>query len=163
MKYEISLAACARGMVVAVLFLGTPVWAQPPDAADPAAGAPADTPAVAPARAQPQEPDRWRFAWQDHPSLFFGKDTRIDFRLRLQSYLRDSDAEVGDAPGEHPAVDQTVAEAEHGEALGREAHQVGDVARPVAGVPDDVVPAILAEEETGGIAERLAVVERAGG
>ena len=92
-----SLSAGACGMVVAVLLLGTPAWAQPPDAADPAAGAPADAAAAAPAKGQPDEPDRWRFAWGDHPSLFFGKEIRIDFRLRLQTHYRDSEAATGDA------------------------------------------------------------------
>jgi phosphate-selective porin OprO and OprP len=41
----------------------------------------------------------WGFQWSDHPSLFFGKNTRIDFRARLQVDVRDSEASIGDASG----------------------------------------------------------------
>jgi phosphate-selective porin OprO and OprP len=41
----------------------------------------------------------WGFQWSDHPSLFFGKNTHIDFRARLQMDVRDSDAPIGDASG----------------------------------------------------------------
>ena len=47
------------------------------------------------------EPDEagWRFKWDEHPSLFFGKDTRIDFRLRLQTHVRSSGADIGGDEG----------------------------------------------------------------
>jgi phosphate-selective porin len=38
----------------------------------------------------------WRFDWDEHPSLRFGKDTRIDFRLRMQGDIRDSEGPLGD-------------------------------------------------------------------
>jgi phosphate-selective porin OprO/OprP len=36
------------------------------------------------------------FEWEDHPSLRFGKGSRIDFRARLAGELRDSEAPFGD-------------------------------------------------------------------
>jgi len=39
----------------------------------------------------------WRMRWDDHPSLRFGRDTRIDFRARVQADVRESEAPVGDA------------------------------------------------------------------
>ena len=78
------------GALVVILLSSTPAAAQAPDTADPPA-----TPATVPA-SQPDEPATWRFAWKEHPSLFIGADTRIDFRARLQTYVRDSDALTGD-------------------------------------------------------------------
>jgi phosphate-selective porin OprO/OprP len=46
--------------------------------------------------AQTAEPN-WRFKWDDHPSVLFGDDLRIDFRFRLQTHLRGSEAEMGDS------------------------------------------------------------------
>jgi phosphate-selective porin OprO and OprP len=88
-----SATVLACGAVVAVLLDGVPAAAQQPEAADPTTVAPPDTTLASP---QAEEPDRWRFAWDEHPSLFFGKDTRIDFRVRLQTQIRDSDAAIGD-------------------------------------------------------------------
>jgi phosphate-selective porin OprO/OprP len=35
------------------------------------------------------------FRWDNGPSLFLGKDTRLDFRTRLQVHSRESEAEIG--------------------------------------------------------------------
>ncbi len=45
---------------------------------------------------QSAEPN-WRFTWDEHPSVFFGDDVRIDFRFRLQSHLRGSEGAMGDS------------------------------------------------------------------
>jgi phosphate-selective porin OprO and OprP len=82
----------ALGMSIALMLAGT-ASAQQPEAVDPATPPPA--PAAAPA-AQPDEPAGWRFRWAEHPSLLFGKDTRIDFRLRVQQHIRGSEGEIGD-------------------------------------------------------------------
>jgi phosphate-selective porin OprO and OprP len=47
-------------------------------------------------------PDRFR--WDDHPSVHFGKGTRIDFRARFQGDLRESD-EFLDAAEENSGLD----------------------------------------------------------
>jgi len=49
-------------------------------------------------RRQESEPKGrgWRVRWDDHPSLRFGRDTRIDFRARFQADVRESEAPVGD-------------------------------------------------------------------
>jgi phosphate-selective porin OprO and OprP len=39
----------------------------------------------------------WGFRWDDHPSLFFSKDTHIDLRARVQTHVRESEAPLGDA------------------------------------------------------------------
>jgi len=41
----------------------------------------------------------WGFRWDDHPSLYFGKSTHIDFRARIQTHVLDSDAPIGDPSG----------------------------------------------------------------
>jgi phosphate-selective porin len=90
----------ALGILIAVTLGAVSAAAQQPDALDPApqppppAAAP-PTPA-APAATQVDEPARWRFEWVEHPSLLVGKNTRIDFRLRLQEHVRESDGETGD-------------------------------------------------------------------
>jgi phosphate-selective porin OprO/OprP len=38
----------------------------------------------------------WGFRWDERPSFFIGKGTRIDFRARLATHLRESEAFVGD-------------------------------------------------------------------
>jgi phosphate-selective porin OprO/OprP len=90
------------GLLIAALFANSSA-AQAPDSPDPAstpAAAPAPasqpSPAQKAAASQVDEPAGWHFEWAEHPSLQFGKDTRIDFRLRLQKHFRDSDAEIGD-------------------------------------------------------------------
>jgi phosphate-selective porin OprO/OprP len=47
-------------------------------------------------------PDRFR--WDEHPSLHFGKGTRIDFRARFQGDVRESDALL-DAAEENSGLD----------------------------------------------------------
>jgi phosphate-selective porin len=51
-----------------------------------------------PANQRPTKKD-WGFERADHPSLYFGKDTRIDFRARVQADVRDSEASIGDTSG----------------------------------------------------------------
>ena len=54
--------------------------------------------AEAPEPTQESEPKRrgWHVRWDYHPSLRFGRDTRIDFRARFQVDVRESEAPVGD-------------------------------------------------------------------
>ena len=40
--------------------------------------------------------DDWGFEWSQHPSLKFGKGTRVDFRLRLQGDVEQSDVALPD-------------------------------------------------------------------
>ena len=92
---SVSTRDCCGVVAAAVLIasLGVPVAAQ-----DTQAGAP--TPA---ASSQPQKPtdsplgktkqeEFPRFAWDDHPSVLFGKGTRISAIARLQGHVRQSDA-----------------------------------------------------------------------
>jgi phosphate-selective porin OprO/OprP len=81
-----------------VLLLSSPVAAQEP----PEGSSAREHPVVAPRSQAPtndaDEPrPGWRFRWDDHPSLRFGRDTRIDFRARFQMDARDSKAPIGDS------------------------------------------------------------------
>lgn len=48
---------------------------------------------------QASEPDGWYFRWDEHPTLHFGDDTRVEFRARVQGHLRDSEAPMGSGEG----------------------------------------------------------------
>ena len=41
--------------------------------------------------------DGWRFGWSDHPTLDFGKVIHLDFRVRVQTHIRRSEAPLGTA------------------------------------------------------------------
>lgn len=47
-------------------------------------------------KAEKKQEQGWGFRWADHPSLFFGKRTHVDFRARVQGDGRDSEAPLGD-------------------------------------------------------------------
>jgi phosphate-selective porin OprO/OprP len=47
----------------------------------------------------------WGFRWSDHPSLRLGPGTRVDFRLRLQGDLQDSEASRSDDDVDGASVD----------------------------------------------------------
>jgi phosphate-selective porin OprO and OprP len=47
----------------------------------------------------------WGFRWSDHPSLRLGPGTRVDFRLRLQGDLQDSEASRTDDDVDGSAID----------------------------------------------------------
>lgn len=85
-----------------VVFLSSPLAAQEspaevPPTLSPLTASPLTALSVQEQPKEPENPPRgWRFRWDDHPSLRFGRDTRIDFRARFQVHLRDSDAPIGD-------------------------------------------------------------------
>jgi phosphate-selective porin len=47
----------------------------------------------------------WGFRWSDHPSLRLGEGTQVDFRLRLQGDLHDSEASLPSDDGDGSDVD----------------------------------------------------------
>ena len=82
-----------------VALIGTPLRAQGPAGAD-GSGQPEAPQVEKKSKAKDATPERpWGFRWDDHPSLYFGKSTRIDFRARIQTHVLDSDAPIGDLSG----------------------------------------------------------------
>jgi phosphate-selective porin len=87
-----------------VLVIASPVRAQD-GASTNVAGQP-EPPSIQPVvqqhsngKPEPTPERSWRFRWDDHPSMLFGKSTRIDLRARIQTHVRDSEAPIGDASG----------------------------------------------------------------
>jgi phosphate-selective porin OprO/OprP len=77
-----------------------PVGAAAQQAADTTLAPPAEPASSAGAATNEQrenEPDRWTFRWEEHPTLHFGDDTRIEFRARVRADLRESEAPTGSA------------------------------------------------------------------
>lgn len=92
--------AAALALVLCVLGLDAtqrpPVRAQEPRAADDQS---AEGKKKAPGKEGQKKPARLTFQWDDHPSLRFGGDTRIDFRARVETHLLDSEDEAGNSDG----------------------------------------------------------------
>ena len=90
--YGAALSAAA----LLVLLSSSQVWAQESSGSD-ATGGGSETRATPQPQDTQSAPERpWGFRWQDHPSLYFGKSTHIDFRGRLQTHLLESEAPTGD-------------------------------------------------------------------
>ena len=89
---SVSPRDCCGVAAAAVLIasLGVPVAAQDTQAV-PAASSQSQKPADSPVTKTKQE-DFPRFAWDDHPSVLFGKGTRISALARVQGHVRESDA-----------------------------------------------------------------------
>jgi phosphate-selective porin len=91
------------------------MWSPLPAAAAPQASNPPETTPAAPPETvtappivsvsttdakpvkQPDEPDTWGFAWEEHPTLHLGPKAQIQFRARLQADVRESEAPIGSA------------------------------------------------------------------
>lgn len=83
------LAGCILGLTVAG---AGPAHAQLNREA--ASHADGQTPSTKDAGEKPK-PSKTGFRWDNGPSLFLGKDTRLDFRTRLQVHSRESEAPIG--------------------------------------------------------------------
>jgi len=89
-----TISICAAAFIL--VLIGSPLRAQDPASVE-AAGQPEAPQVHENSKAKDAKSKRtWGFRWDDHPSLYFGKSTRIDLRARIQTHVLDSDAPIGD-------------------------------------------------------------------